>query len=188
MDQASAEGIANSIYKSAKSAIIINGVGGQRWVRNVAKGARIGPWLQAEFQIVDRLIWMAKGACLYFVSSDEDLIKYVGISRNRLKDRWRISPAYEAVSKARLPSNQLFHSQCWKNIERESALNENAKYEVRAISAAELVPVLDRIGAPVSAFSVLKEDGESVVASVERWICNHRSPRLAAWNVAMTAN
>jgi hypothetical protein len=86
----------------------------------------------------------------------------------------------------KLPKNQLFHSQCWKHIEFESNTNPSITFEVRAISAEVLVPVLEKIGAPLSAFVVLKDDGESVVAGVERWLCNNSSSQLVSWNVAMT--
>ncbi len=86
----------------------------------------------------------------------------------------------------RLPNNQIFHSQCWKHIEAESLANPEITFEVRAISATALLPVLERIGTPLSAFLALKDDGESVVASVERWLCNHRNSQLASWNITMT--
>ncbi|MDR5755322.1 hypothetical protein QCE48_31755, partial [Caballeronia sp. LZ024] len=110
---------ANAIFNAATPVIRIHGIGGGRWKRNVAKGARIGPWLQAKYDILDAAVWAAKTPCLYLVAGSDDVIRYVGISRNRLKDRWRTSPAYDADTMIRLPENQLFHSQCWKHIELE---------------------------------------------------------------------
>lgn len=177
---------AKTIFNAATPVIRIFGVGGKRWKRNVAKGARIGPWLQGEYEIVNEPAWRSKGACLYMVQASDSVIRYVGISRNGLKHRWRTSPAYDAETMVKLPKNQLFHSQCWKHIETESKANPGITFEVRAISAEVLVPVLERIGAPLSAFVVLKDDGESVVAGVERWLCNNSSSQLVSWNVAMT--
>ena len=42
------------------------------------------------------------------------------------------------------------------------------------------------MGGPLSGFTVLKDDGESVVAGVERWLCNNSSDDLVSWNTAMT--
>jgi hypothetical protein len=185
MDQ-SPTTFAQSIYQAAKPVIKIFGVGGRQWRRNVAKGARIGPWLQGEYRILDEVVWRRKAACLYLVAGNDGDIRYVGISRNGLKHRWRTSPAYDATTNERLPKNQLFHSQCWKFIERESKGLQAATFEVRCISAEEVLPVLARLGPPLSAFTALKDDAESVVASLERWICNNCNGRLATWNIAMT--
>lgn len=175
-----------SIYQQASSVIKIKSLGGKRWKRKVAKGSRVGPWLQAEYEIVDNIAWKTNEPCLYLVAGDDKNIRYVGISRNGLKHRWRTSPAYDALTMVRLPKNQLFHSQCWKNIELESKSNPNATFEVRSITASALIPLLKQIGEPISALSVLKDDGESIVASVERWICNYSNTNLACWNISMT--
>jgi hypothetical protein len=186
MNKNKAVAIAESIYGAATAILKIHGLGRKRWKRNVAKGARIGPWLQADYQIIDEKSWRHKTPCLYLVAGNDKVIRYVGISRNGLKHRWRTSPAYDADSMIRLPQNQLFHSQCWKHIELESVKKPGSTYEVRSITATVLIPILERLGPPVSAFAALRDDGESVVASVERWLCNHRSIGLLSWNVAMT--
>lgn len=90
------------------------------------------------------------------------------------------------IRMVKLPKNQIFHSQCWKHIEAESKAKPGVTFEVRAISADVLVPLLEKIGPPLSAFAVLRDDGESVVAGVERWLCNNSSSQLVTWNVAMT--
>lgn len=177
---------AQAIFSAATPVIKIHSVGGPRWKRNVAKGARIGPWLQGTYDIVNDVAWRKKGPCLYLVTGTDAVIRYVGISRNGLKHRWRTSPAFDALTMVQLSKHQLFHSQCWKHIERESQSLPGAGFEVRAIEANALVPILGRLGAPLSGFLSLAEDGEGVVAGVERWLCNHRSERLVPWNVAMT--
>lgn len=176
---------AGAILAAASVVLKLRGLGGRRWKRDVAKGARIGPWLQAEYEVIDQREWQSKGACLYLVSGSDEKIRYVGISRNGLKHRWRTSPAYDAETMRRLPENQLFHSQCWKHIEAETKANPQARFEVRSIAANPLLRVLESLGPPLSAFVVLRDDGESVVASVERWICNNSSTDLARWNSAM---
>ena len=87
---------------------------------------------------------------------------------------------------ARLPNNQLFHSQCWKHIEAKSQSKPGVTFEVRVITAGDLIEVLNRLGPPLSAFTALQDDGESVVAGVERWLCNNSHDGLVPWNVAMT--
>lgn len=179
---------ANAIFLAATPVIRIHGIGGRRWKRNVAKGSRIGPWLQAKYDILDIAVWSVRNPCLYLVAGNDGVIRYVGISRNRLKDRWRTSPAYDADTMTRLPDNQLFHSQCWKHIEIECVRHPNSSYEVRCIDGASLLPLLHRLGPPLSAFIALQGDGEGIVAGVERWMCNNKGPDLVTWNVAMTAN
>lgn len=179
---------AYAIFDAATPVIRIHGVGGRKWKRNVAKGARIGPWLPAKYEIIDKLVWEARRPCLYLVAGGDGVVRYVGISRNRLKDRWRVSPAHDAETMVRLPENQLFHSQCWKHVERETAADNRSAFEVRCIDGTNLLPILERLGPPLSAFTALGGDGEGVVAGVERWMCNNRSSKLVSWNVAMTAS
>lgn len=177
---------ARSIYNAATPVIKIHGVGGRQWKRNVASGGRIGPWLQGSYDIMNDAAWRKKGACLYLVAGSDAVIRYVGISRNGVKHRWRTSPAVDADTMVQLPKHQIFHSQCWKHIERESLASPGITFEVRVIEADMLVPVLSRLGAPLSAFVALGNDGEGVVAGVERWLCNNRGPQLVSWNVSMT--
>lgn len=183
----SAQQKASEIFRAAAAVIRIHGIGGRRWKRNVAKGGRIGPWLPARYDIVNRRVWEARVACLYMIAGRDQHIRYAGISRNRMKDRWRESPAYDAETMQLLPQKQLFHSQCWKHIERESAIDPSATFEVRCIDGAALLSILERLGPPLSAFTALHGDGEGIVAGVERWMCNNRSPTLVSWNVSMTA-
>ncbi len=177
---------ASTIFNAAVSVIKIHGVGGKRWKRNVAKGSRIGPWMQGEYEIIDELSWKAKQPCLYLVGASDSTIKYVGISRNGLKHRWRTSPAFDMETGLKLSANQLFHSQCWKHIEAESCSTPGLSYEVRAITASKLNSILEQLGEPLSAFCVLRDDEESLVASIEGWLCNRSSSALASWNRAMT--
>lgn len=177
---------ATTIFQAADPVIKIKGLGGKRWKRNVAKGARIGPWLQAEYEILNQSAWDNNEACLYMVAGNDEKIRYVGISRNGLKHRWRTSPALDEITMEKLPENQLFHSQCWNHIEQETSTNTGASFEVRSINAKKLVEVLELMESSISAFTALRDDDESVVASVERWLCNYKSQDLARWNIAMT--
>lgn len=176
---------AQVIFNAAQPVIRIHGLSTERWKRGVAKGARIGPWLSAHYDIVDHHTWKERKPCLYLVSGVKDrALRYVGISRNRMADRWRESPAYDAATMVKLPRNQLFHSQCWKHIEREHVASERQGYEVRCVDGDAILAIVEQYGPPLSALTVHRGDGESVVASVERWMCNNGVVR---WNVAMAA-
>lgn len=175
------------ILAAAQPVIRLKGLGGKRWKRNVAKGSRIGPWLQASYELLNHSVWERREPCLYLVAGGNGVIRYVGISRNRLKDRWRLSPALDAETMVPLAERQLFHSQCWKHIEREVLNEMEAEYEVRCISGEQLLPLLEKAGPPLSGFALLKGDNEGIVNCIERWICNNKNDRLAIWNIAMTA-
>ncbi|SFN74530.1 hypothetical protein SAMN05216386_1687 [Nitrosospira briensis] len=177
---------ASVICSAATLVIKIHSVGGKRWKRDVAKGSRIGPWLQGQYEIINELAWRDKQPCLYLVQANDSRITYIGISRNGLKHRWRTSPAFDAETLEKLPVNQLFHSQCWKHIQAESDAAPGISYEVRVITADKLSRVLEQLGEPLSALCVLRDDEESLVASIERWLCNRSSAELASWNRAMT--
>lgn len=180
--------LVNEIWRAATPVLAISGVGGRWWKRNVAKGSRIGPWLQASYKVVDRATWQSPGACLYLVGANDGGLRYVGISRNGLRHRWRESPAVDAQSGMPLPERQLFHSQCWKHIQQEFLSGVSRTFVVRSILSPSLCTVLEQQGPPLSAFLPLRDDDEGLVAAVERWICNRHDDRLASWNVAMTGN
>lgn len=187
MANISPKDVAERVFQEAVPVIKIFGVGGRQWKRNVASGARIGPWLQENYDILNEKIWREKHACLYLVSGNDSLIRYVGISRNGLKHRWRTSPAYDATTMERLPKNQIFHSQCWKHVEKESRANSNVIFEVRCISAREIVLNSHLLSPQISSLvDAFKDDEESIVAGIERWFCNGKSHDFLSWNVAMT--
>jgi len=63
----------------------------------------------------------------------------VGETGNRLKDRWRLSPAHCYQTKKELSENQLFHSTGWPGIEADCQQNKGEfPYEVRVIGASAL--------------------------------------------------
>nr|WP_315480020.1 hypothetical protein [uncultured Rhodoferax sp.] len=187
LTQERAEKLAYEIFNAAKPVIVIHGLGGKRWRRKVPlTDARYGPWLQASYSVIDQSLWSERVPCLYLVAGRKDqIIRYVGISRNRMRDRWRESPAIDHDSGASI-SNQLFHSQCWKHIETELTTSGVSEYEVRCINGHMLRDVIALLGPPLSGISALGSDAEGIAACVERWMCNNRSSRLVSWNIAMT--
>lgn len=188
MDNISAKEQAIKIFQAATPVIKVHGVGGKQWKRNVAKGSRIGPWLQGGYDILNEHTWLQKGACLYLVAGNDSIIRYVGISRNGLKHRWRTSPAYDAVTMVRLAQNQIFHSQCWKHIERESTANPTVSFEVRSITAEQITLINSQLSSKIASLvEAFKDDGEGIVAGIERWFCNNKANDFLLWNTAMTA-
>lgn len=178
--------LVGAMFNAAKPVLRISGMHGPKWRRNVASGGRIGPWLQADYEVLNESAWKAQAPCLYMLAGSDGCIRYVGISRNRMADRWRVSPALDAQTLVQMPRRQLFHSQCWKSMEAEMEKASGMTYEVRCIDGASLTDLLRRLGPPVSGFAVLAGDHEGVVASVERWICNQQTASLVPWNKAMT--
>lgn len=185
----SPQALADSIYRAATSVLLIHGVSEPRWKRNIAKNprdGRIGPWLQATYEVKSEAAWREKGACLYLVRSSDDILRYVGISRNGVKHRWRTSPAYDSETMVRLPVDQLFHSQCWRHIEVAASKNPSLSIEIRSVQFQALASELERLGPPLSGFLALGEDGEGMCAAVERWLCNRSEGEFLSWNTAMT--
>ena len=144
---------------------------------------RHGPWMSAHYNIVDKVAWKLKAPCLYLVTGRDRGLRYVGISRNAMSHRWRESPAICARTGVLLPKKQIFHSQCWKHIERETSEGRDESFNVHCITGAKLLITIVDLGPPLSGLATLAGDDEGVAAAVERWICNKR---LVRWNVAMT--
>lgn len=187
LTQERAEQLANLIFLAATPVIHIHGIGGRRWRRNVPESdGRYGPWMQADYTVLNTASWADRTPCMYLVAGKKDrVIRYVGISRNRMRDRWRESPALDSQTGAKIP-NQLFHSQCWKFIEAEFQACGKAEYEVRCINGLDLRVLVEKLGPPLSGFAALGGDAEGIATALERWICNHQSERLVSWNTAMT--
>jgi hypothetical protein len=145
---------------------------------------RVGPWLQATFQVVDERTWTREVDCLYFVVAGSDgNLRYVGKSKKQVSERWRMSPALCAETGALLPGKQLFHSQCMKPMQAEFAVLPDAVFEVRTLSAQELRPL-----AAAAGLSELCEHpiDSRFVEELEKWMCRVWSPEFVAWNKAGT--
>jgi hypothetical protein len=185
----SAVDIANSIFAAATPVLHIHRLEAPLWKRKIEKNpkdARIGPWLQADYSVVNEKAWKDKGACLYMAKQHSGPVRYVGISRNGIKHRWRTSPAYDANTLNRLAEDQLFHSQCWRHMQSAASVNPAVDVEVRTIMYSALSTKLAELGPPLSGFLALGDDGEGMCAAVERWLCNRSNGPFLSWNTAMT--
>jgi hypothetical protein len=172
---------ARQIFLAATPVIRISGLGDRRWKRDVSKGPQAGgPFLRARYEILDEAAWEALRPYLYLVAGDDHVILYVGISRNRLQDRWHLFTGYDARTGILLVGKQLFHRECWLHFESKNETNNESTYEVRCIDGKGLAQVLHRLGLPLSNIGVFGHSGESVISGVERWMS--RSVELAPWN------
>lgn len=133
--------IAEIIFEHATPFLKIKGIKDvdKKWCRNVKLGdSRRGPWLSADYEVLSLSTWNVSASCLYMVKGNDGCIRYVGISKNRLKDRWRLSPAYDETLIVKLPDKQLFHSQCWRKIEDELTNSRDINFEARVIFSEKL--------------------------------------------------
>lgn len=181
--------IADSIFQASTPVLRIDRLVPPLWKRKIEKNpqdARIGPWLRADYSVLNERAWRDKGACLYLAKLKTGPVRYVGISRNGVKHRWRTSPAYDATTMVRLPEDQLFHSQCWRHMHIAANAGSDFAVEVRTIMHHDLAPHLSKLGPPLSAFLALGDDGEGMCAAVERWLCNRSEGPFLSWNTAMT--
>ncbi|RIZ66222.1 MAG: hypothetical protein D0531_05575 [Methylococcales bacterium] len=133
--------LAKAIFDRGTPFLKINDIAklNKRWCRNVKDGdSRRGPWMVAEYEILNSSAWAKLAPCIYMVKASDDGLRYVGVSKNRLKDRWRLSPAYDESLTVKLPDKQLFHSQCWKKMENELIESNNLTFEVRVLFSDNL--------------------------------------------------
>lgn len=177
------------LVASAVPVLAVHGVdfSAPLWVRKVKEGDhRKGPWHHIRWDLLNRPVWMRQAPCLYLVVGKDSRLRYAGISRNRMKDRWRVSPAYDAVSGERHPERELFHSQCQKWLEQECRMDAGASFEVRCLHGDGLLGLLKQYRSPLSGFLELGDDFEGIAAAVERWLCNRSGKTYHLWNTAMT--
>ena len=181
--------IAKEIYEAATPILRVQGLGGRKWKRNDKKHVgRTGPWFSAQYEVIDRATWERKAVCIYFVCGQDGVIRYTGISRNGVKDRWREATAIDHETGLKRDRKELHHSQCWRHLEKEYSECPTSVFEVRVISGAELGHVLRCLGPPLSGFLVLGSDHEGLVMAIERWMCNNQSSKLVTWNTSMTGS
>lgn len=109
-----------ALREASKPVLQIDGVTEKLWRRNVRRGARVGPWRSLKYSAINPALWRRRGPCLYFASDSAQKTVYIGISKNRFADRWRLSPAFDPASGELLPHRELFHSQCQRHIQADA--------------------------------------------------------------------
>jgi hypothetical protein len=167
----------SSTWPMAIPVLRITGTGGLKWKRDMSdpKDPRVGPWLQATYQVLDERTWQRLGDSLYFVVAQNDgKLRYVGKSKKQVSERWRVSPALCAETGVLLPGKQ-----CMKPMQAEYALSPNAVFEVRTLCAQELRPLAAAAGLSQICRRPLDCD---FVEELEKWMCRSWSPEFAGWN------
>jgi hypothetical protein len=173
------------LMAAATPVLAIHGVGGRPWFRNVTVGdKRKGPWPRLVYSVHDQHRWSSSASCLYLVSGADGGNRYVGVSRNKLKDRWRLSPGTDAEDGSPLTERQLFHSQCMEGIYNEITENPTATFRVSVIYDEELLRAGQALAS--SLLTVPRSTSGNYSLDVEAWLCRHRSERIARWNKART--
>ena len=182
---------ARQLFDFATPVISVTGAGGRRWVRNVARpnDPRRGPWLQGEYEILNPSVWNERRACVYLVAGSDGKLRYVGISKNRLKDRWRTSPALDALTGELLPRKQIFHNACWPQIELELGSRPHSWFEVRVAGAETIVRRAESMkGELAEVIRAHAGDHTRLIDEIESWLCGRQAPDLVPWNSAKTKN
>jgi hypothetical protein len=125
----------------------VEGIKPVTWCRNVQSGPRFGPWhYEAVFSELDAKTWHREGEVIYFVTDSQQQLRLVGESSRRLKDRWRMAPMHEVVTRAPLGRKALFHSTAWGAIEH-GITAEAPPFTVRALFRDDAARLLTRLGA-----------------------------------------
>lgn len=174
--------VISQILDIAKPVLTITTVGGRTWYRK-PKNARRGPWLSATYNVIDQALWSRKGPCIYFLIDGDRRLRYVGISLNKLDDRWRTSPAY-TEDDVRLQGDELFHSQCWHRLAAANGERTSPPYTVLVLSGREVLDLLPALDHEISSLAVLRGDPDIIVTVLELWICKYGHATL--WNKALT--
>jgi hypothetical protein len=171
--------IANSIATQATNVINITGLSDDLWFRK-PKGARRGPWNTGVFEFVNEEIWNMSVPCIYFVSDGNQRIRYVGISANRLKDRWRLSPSYDS---GLLPLNrkELFHSQCWPRMCAEYRSGSKDKYMISVLHFADMKEAIEATDPRIISISDFDTNSNNTFEYLESWFIKTLSDQL--WNI-----
>ncbi len=176
--QISSRNCAKAIIQASRPVLNITGFNDSEWYRK-PRDARKGPWLQGRYEIIDEKLWREKRPCLYFLTKDSGELKYVGISVNKIKDRWRTSPAFDKYENP-LNRYEMFHSQCWPHMCKAKRAGSSDSYSVSVIHDTDLVEVLSTINHEISALSIFKNDPEIAVIAMEVWFIKNFKGQL--WN------
>lgn len=170
--------VQNLILNDARPVMRITSLSQDQWYRKPA-GPRRGPWYSCNYEVVDQNLWKKREECIYFVKDGEGVLRYVGISVNRLADRWRSSPAYDKNLKS-LNRNELFHSQCWPEICSHHSFAKPSGYSISVLHGGSLLPALSKLNHPLSCLSKFTDDPEMAVIALEVWFVKRFEKQL--WN------
>jgi hypothetical protein len=170
-----------TLLAAATPFLRIDGASPRAWRRNVQKGPRLGPWrYEAKYKVLDEACWARTGAVLYFVTDSAGLLRLVGESSRRIKDRWRLSPMHDVQTNEFLGGHALFHSSAWSAIER-GLDDEPPPFTVSALFEPDLSRILS------SAAESLPAPDTHLCRRVEAAILRNMGKPLRLWNKAGVA-
>lgn len=178
------------LVHAARPFLRINGADRVDWRRVIKdeKNGRNGPWKWlARLEVVDADIWSRSGEVLYLVTDGNGIVRAVGQSKNRLKDRWKLVPMFSIYNAVSLNQHGLFHTTGWRAIERELDLGHDTIYTVSAIFRDELQQLCQRLGGPLSdVLSQPETDRYKLSYHVETWVCKLKLKGVPLWNLQKT--
>lgn len=170
--------IRDQIMAASQPVMRISAISPEQWYRKPS-GPRRGPWYSCEYEILNDSLWKRREECIYFVCDVDEQLRYVGISVNRLADRWRSSPAFDKNLKS-LGRNEIFHSQCWPEICKHHSFYKPTGYSVSVLHGKPLQSVLLALSHPLSCLGRLSDDADIAVIALEVWFVKRFESQL--WN------
>ena len=88
---------------------------------------RNGPWFASVHEVLDQQVWDTRAECLYFLTDGRGQVRYVGESKNRIADRWRMPPAACPATGRDLGNAFVFHNRAWAPLEAAFVLPQNIR-------------------------------------------------------------
>lgn len=160
-----------------------------RWVGKKKPGdPRNGPWYGSIHQVLNSKAWAARAECLYFLTDGRGQLRYVGESKNRVADRWRMPPAGCAKTGRDLGNPFVFHNRAWFPIEAELLKHGSSAgpFQVAVLQGAALVAAVER-SSELRHLLLQVGDGKHLAKLVQDWLCANSHLLKSLWNVAGTA-
>ncbi len=159
-----------------------------RWVGKKRPGdPRNGPWYASAHEVLDAKAWAARAECLYFLTDGKGQLRYVGESKNRVADRWRMPPAGCATTGRDLGNPFVFHNRAWSPMEAE--LREHGSsagpFQVSVLQGTTLVAAVER-SLELRYLIPRVGDGSHLAKLVQDWLCGNAHIHHTLWNVAGT--
>lgn len=167
---------------------ILNVDPNNRWKgKKKAGDPRNGPWHGSIHEVLDAKAWAARAECLYFLTDGRGQLRYVGESKNRVADRWRMPPAACAVTGKDLGNPFVFHNRAWSPMQAEFATygHSAGPFLVSVLQGTTLIRAVER-SAGLSHLALRADDDIHLAKRVQDWLCGNPHLQQSLWNVAGT--
>jgi hypothetical protein len=124
---------------------------------------------------------------LYFLTDGRGQLRYVGESKNRVADRWRMPPAGCAATGRDLGNPFVFHNRAWLPMEAELRKHGSSAgpFQVAVLQGAALVAAVER-SPELRHLLVQVAQGNHLAKLVQDWLCGNSRLLQSLWNVAGT--